>query len=228
MRVLVVAPHPDDELLGCGGTLLNLAADGATLGWLIITEITEEGGWDKDSVARRQAEIAAVQVGLSISKKHRYQLKLPPARLDVIPMEDLVKRISDVICDFQPSQIFLPHSRDAHSDHRICFDAVMACTKWFRYPSIRRVLSYETLSETDAAASDALSFQPTVFVNISDFLEKKCELLRVYESEMGRFPFPRSEEAVEALARFRGSQSGFHAAEAFALIRERVDRLIID
>lgn len=223
MRALVIAPHPDDEMLGCGGTLLALAAHGVTVGWLIVTEMNESYGWASQAVAARQLEIKAVRESLGISDDHLYQLSFPPAKLDTIPLGEVIEQISRVISEFRPSQIFVPHSQDAHSDHRICFEAVTACTKWFRNAFIKRVLSYETLSETDAAMSDVAGFRPTVYVNISEFLQKKCDLLQIYESEMGTFPFPRSEKAVKALAWYRGSQSGFEAAEAFTLLREHAD-----
>jgi hypothetical protein len=107
----------------------------------------------------------------------------------------------------------------------VVFDACMACTKWFRYPFIRRVMSYETLSETDAAlpGSGNPAFQPSVFFNIDDHLAAKLRIMSLYKSECGQYPFPRSPEAITALARLRGTQSGYQAAEAFALLRERND-----
>jgi LmbE family N-acetylglucosaminyl deacetylase len=103
------------------------------------------------------------------------------------------------------------------------YDATMACTKWFRYPSVEKVLVYETLSETDFMMNtDANGFRPNVFVNISDFLEKKIEIMKIYGSELSPHPFPRSENAIRALATLRGAASGVKAAEAFMLVKERV------
>lgn len=221
MKTLVIAPHPDDELLGCGGTLLRRNAEGSTVGWLLMTAVTEQGGWSADRIAQRAQEIRQVREGLGIAAEHLYQLGFPTAELDQEPMDALVSRISEVLKHFQPEEVLLPHPGDAHSDHRITFEAASACTKWFRYPSVKRVLTYETISETDAGLDPARGFQPTVFVDISEHLVQKIKLMRLYASEMGAFPFPRSDEALRALAQVRGAQVGFVGAEAFALLRER-------
>lgn len=221
MRILVVAPHPDDELLGCGGTLLRYASEGATIAWLIVTGMKESYGWDRKRVSDRAGEIKKVQKGLGVKTKNLYQLDFPPAELDSLPLSKVVDKISNVFSDFKPDEIFLPHPGDVHSDHRICFDAAMACTKWFRYPFIKKIFTYETISETDASLDLTRPFQPTVFFEISDTLERKWELLTVYKSETKGFPFPRSEKAIKALAYIRGSQAGYEAAEAFCLLRER-------
>ena len=222
MKTLVVAPHPDDELLGCGGTLLRRMFEGGTVAWLLMTAITEEGGWSRERIEQRAGEIEKVRDGLGIAPQHLYRLGFPTAQLDQQPMDTLVSRVSEVFRDFEPDKVLLPHPGDAHSDHRVTFDVVSACTKWFRYPSVRRVLTYETLSETDAGLDPVRGFYPTVFVDIGGYLEHKIELMRVYESEMGDFPFPRSEWALRALAENRGAQCGFAAAEAFRLMRDRI------
>lgn len=221
MRTLVIAPHPDDELLGCGGTMLRRKAEGVTLGWLVMTSVDVANGWPAERVASRAREIQSVAAELGVEAPHVFQLGLPTMKLDAMPLGDVIKPVSAVIHDFQPNELLVPHSDDAHSDHRVTFDAAVASTKWFRYPSITRVMSYETLSETDAMPDTKRGFQPNVFVDISRYIERKWELLQIYESEMGDFPFPRSEKAVRALASVRGAQSGFEAAEAFCLLRER-------
>jgi len=218
LKVLIVGPHPDDELLGCGGTLLRYKAEGAELGWLIVTGISEETGWTATQVKLRETEIEQVQIGLGVDQL--YNLRLPSTRLDTLPIADLIGQFSEVFREFQPEEIFVPHPADVHTDHRITFDAVAACSKWFRYPSIRRVLAYETLSETEFGLDQQNPFQPNVFVNISEYLERKVKLLKIYQSELEKFPFPRSEEAIRALAHLRGSQSGFKAAESFVMLRE--------
>ena len=104
------------------------------------------------------------------------------------------------------------------------FDAVAACTKWFRYKSVKKVLVYETLSETEFSINpDLQGFRPNIFINITDFLDKKIEIMKIFESELGEFPFPRSEEAIRALSSIRGASAGFHAAEAFMLLKEVIE-----
>jgi len=221
MKVLVIAPHPDDELLGCGGTLLRRGADGATLGWLVVTGMNEADGWPAERISTRAAEVEEVRKGLEIKQENFFQLGFPPAQLDSVPLSTLVQGISDVFQKFHPEEVLMPHPGDVHSDHRVCFEAVMACTKWFRYPSVKRVLAYETISETDAMLDATRTFRPSVYVDISDTLDRKWELLQIYKSEMHEFPFPRSEQAIKSMAWVRGMQSGFKAAEAFCLLRER-------
>jgi LmbE family N-acetylglucosaminyl deacetylase len=148
-------------------------------------------------------------------------LRLPTARLDTIPMSELIDAFSKVFDSTQPEQVFLPSRLDVHTDHRMVFDAAAACTKWFRNPSVRRVLAYETISETGFGLNTELIFHPNYFVDISDFLDRKVEAVSIYKSEVGDFPFPRSVEAIRALAAVRGAASGFAAAEAFQLLRER-------
>jgi len=219
MKTLVVAPHPDDEILGCGGTLLRRKAEGAELGWLIVTGISEEAGWSIETVQRRDEEIDKVVELVGFDSV--YNLRLPSAKLDRLPMNDLVEKFSAVFKAFQPVEVLLPCRSDVHTDHRLVFDAGAACTKWFRYPSVKRVLAYETISETEFSLDQDNSFHPNFFFDISEYLERKLEVMAVYKSELSDFPFPRSNEAIRSLATLRGSTSGFMAAEAFQLLRER-------
>ena len=219
MRTLVVAPHPDDESLGCGGTLLRRRAEGAKLAWLIVTGISESAGWPAEQVKQRDAEIQTVSDRFGFAEV--FNLRLPSARLDELPTSELIGRFSAVFKAFQPEEVLLPHRSDVHTDHCLVFDAVAACTKWFRYPSVRRVLAYETLSETDFGLDADSQFRPNFFIDIGGHLDEKVEILSVYRSELGVFPFPRSTEAVRALAQVRGATAGFTAAEAFQLLRER-------
>jgi LmbE family N-acetylglucosaminyl deacetylase len=218
-RILVVAPHPDDETLGCGGTLLRMASEGAQIAWLLVTSIWENDGFSSEFIAKRKTEIAKVRDAYGFCEV--YALDLPTRRLDTYPVAELVAEFSKVFKAYQPSEVFLPHRRDVHTDHRAVFDAGAACAKWFRYDSVRRVFAYETLSETEFTLDSQPPFAPNFFVDITNFLERKLEIMSVYQSEMSEFPFPRSIEAIRALASLRGASSGFRAAEAFQLLRER-------
>lgn len=219
MKTIVVAPHPDDEVLGVGGTLLRRKAEGHELAWVIVTGMSEDAGWGADAIARRENEIRSVAEYFGFSEV--FSLGFPPAGLDRVPMGELIGALSNVFKSFAPEEVFIPHPADAHSDHRITFDAVTSCTKWFRYASVRRVLAYETPSESDFGLGPEPAFRPTVFSEITPYLDSKIEVMRIYSSEMGEFPFPRSDETIRSLARLRGAASGFHAAEAFELLRER-------
>ena len=219
MRTLIVAPHPDDETLGAGGTLLRRKQEGAELAWVIVTGINEAGGWEKARVEQRSREIR--EVGELYGFDEVFSLGLDAARLDRYPMGELVEKISACIAEFQPNEVFVPSDADVHTDHQIVSRAAASSCKWFRSPTVHRVLAYEVLSETDFSLAASGGFHPNFFVNIEAFIEKKLDIMRVYESELGVPPFPRSEPNIRALATSRGSAAGYLAAEAFQLLRER-------
>jgi len=219
MRQIVIAPHPDDEILGVGGTLLRRKAEGEKLAWLIVTNISVASGWSNEKVQQRAVEIERITELFGFEDV--FTLNFPATQLDRVPMSELITGISDVFRAFEPEVVFVPHPSDIHTDHRIVFNAAASCTKWFRYSSVKRVLAYETLSETDFGLGTDQGFRPNVFVDIEPFLNEKLRAMDTYSSELGAFPFPRSHEAIRALATLRGAASGFRAAEAFELLRER-------
>lgn len=219
VTALVVAPHPDDETLGCGGTLLKHKARGDTIHWLMVTGMSEATSYTKETISRRQEQIKKVSQLYGFDSVH--SLDFPTTQLDIIPLSKLLTPIGEVFHKVGPSTIYLPNRSDAHSDHRITFAAAYSCTKWFRYPSIRRVLMYETLSETEFSLPlGEQAFVPNSFSDISDFLERKIDILKVYDTELGKHPFPRSPESVRALATLRGAAAGVQAAESFVLLKE--------
>lgn len=212
--VLVIAPHPDDETLGCGATLLRHVAEGDSTHWLVMTQ-----GFDPERIAVREAELQAVSKAYGFTETHR--AGFPTTRLDTIPMAELVNAISQVIQRVQPDTLYLPYRNDAHSDHAAVFDAAAACCKNFRYPSVKRANVYETLSETEfGLRTDDPGFRPNLFVDTSAWLDRKIEIMRMFSGELGAFPFPRSEECIRAQAMLRGSQAGVMAAEAFMILKE--------
>lgn len=216
--VLIVAVHPDDETLGCGGTLLRLREEGAKIHWMIVTAMTADGGFSPEVIARREREIEAVAQMYGFASVHC--LGFPTIHLDEIPMSQLVTGMSKVFLSVQPSQVFLPFQHDVHSDHQHAFAAAYSCTKVFRYPSVRKVMMIEALSETDFAQSAGGGFVPNLFVDITSQFERKMQILRVFESELRPHPFPRSEDAVQALALLRGAAAGCRYAESFVILKE--------
>ena len=224
MRVLVVAVHPDDETLGCGGTLLKHKANGDEIYWIIVTTIKDGyRGWDlgfsEEVIEKREKEIKKVANMYNFDGVFR--LKFPTMRLDEISMSELIDAVSKVFKKVKPNIVYLPFKSDVHSDHRKVFEASFSCVKTFRYPFIKKVLMMETISETDfAPATKEDAFVSNVFVDISDVFEKKLEIMKIYESELGTHPFPRSIETIEALAKVRGAQAGCKYAESFMLLKE--------
>lgn len=217
--VLIVAPHPDDETLGCGGTILKHKKNGDMPYWLIITEISQILGYSDEAIRTRHDEI--IKITSFYGFHEVYQCGYPTTKLDTLPIKDLVEKLSDIFDAIKPSIVYLPFKDDVHTDHQVVFKAVASCTKWFRHPSIKRILAYETLSETDFNLGMNGAFRPNYYVNIDEFIDKKLEALAIYRTEVAEFPFPRSLKALRSLAYLRGAASGYEAAEAFELLRER-------
>jgi LmbE family N-acetylglucosaminyl deacetylase len=218
MRIVVISAHPDDEVIGCGGTLLKHDASGDEIHWIIITNVLETHGFTKQRVESRQIEIDKVSKLLNFKSVHK--LDYPTMSLDASSLNSLIPKVSDIFNEIKPEVIYVMNRSDAHSDHRITFDAVVACTKSFRYPFIKKVLMYECISETEfAPALPERVFQPNYFVDISSHFQKKIEVMNIYQSELGEHPFPRSERNLKAIATFRGASVGVEYAEAFQLIK---------
>jgi LmbE family N-acetylglucosaminyl deacetylase len=217
-NVIVISAHPDDETLGVGGTILRHVAEGDNVYWLNITSINESQGFSKEKVFERAQEIEKVHSEFGF--KQKFLLDYPTMSLSGSSLQKLIPEISNIFNSIGVNIIYCLNRSDAHSDHRIVFDAVMACTKTFRYPTIKKVLCYECLSETEFAPllADRM-FIPNYFVDITNYFEKKIEIMKIYSSELGEFPFPRSIKTIESLASLRGSMIGKTYAEAFQVIK---------
>ena len=213
--VLVVAPHADDETLGVGGTLLRLIAAGCEVHWLLMSDVWSGPVFSQEKVDSRNREIQKVAGAYGIAQVHRLGYKA--ACLETFDRSEMISKIGRIVSTINADTMFLPHPGDAHSDHRVSFDAAAAAAKWFRYPSLKSILSYETVSETGFGLGVDAGFEPTIRVDISPYLKRKLEIMALYEGEMGEFPFPRSVEAITALARLRGAECGCQAAESFHL-----------
>jgi len=218
-KVSIITPHPDDETLGCGGTILKHKADGDSIHWLIITGMTEKQGVSPQAIKQRQNEIESVAHMYGFESVQN--LNFPTMRLDAISLADIINAISKVFLEIKPHTVYLPNRSDAHSDHRVVFHAAWSCCKTFRFSFIRRVLMYEIPSETDLApALPESAFFPNIFSDISQYFEKKIEIMRIYKGEMKEHPFPRSEQNIRSLAIVRGATANVEYAEAFMLLRE--------
>jgi len=187
--------------------------------WLIVTETTEAGGFSPHKVITREKEIALVSKAYGFIKVIR--LGIPTTEVDQVPMKELVRKMSVVMNEVKPHTVYLPFNFDVHSDHRSIFDAAYSCTKNFRFPFLRRILMMETLSETEfSPAVKECGFIPNFFVDISSFMQKKLDIMKVYKSEMGKHPFPRNLNNIKAQAHFRGASAGCQYAESFMLLKE--------
>ena len=213
-QVLVIAVHPDDETLGCGGSLLKHKDSGDDIHWLICTSLVQKNKYYQ----KRDKEINQVSKLFKFSSVNK--LLFETTKIDQYKLNDLIDKISLVIDKIKPNIIYLPFKDDVHTDHKIIFEASYSCTKSFRNPFIKKIYMMETLSETDFAPSiPQQSFVPNTFVDISKYMEKKIKIMNVYKSEISQHPFPRSEKNIKALGTLRGASCGCEYAESFMLLK---------
>lgn len=219
-KVMVISVHPDDETLGCGGTILKKIKQGFQVDIVMVTNISTDQGFSQERVDSRQVEINEMQEKYGCNV---HLMNLKSMELDKYDTGELVGKFSKIISSVEPNIIFLPFKGDAHSDHRVTFESAYSCTKTFRYPFIEEVYMMEVLSETDfAPALNENMFIPNTFEDISEFIDEKLDIMEIFESEIAPPPFPRSLDNIRSLARVRGGQSGFLYAEAFMLLKRRV------
>lgn len=217
MKVLVVSPHPDDETLGAGGTLLKLKKQGHQIYWLNITDMKVEDGWGNDKIDHRQKQIDEVRNYYRFDGF--YNLQLPPIKLKGLDEGQIIGAVKRIYDEVKPEWIIIPGQYDAHSDHHVVYNCCMAAAKTFRTPYIKRITTMEIISETDYGFQ-AERFEPNLFIDITDTLEGKIEAMRIYDTEIEDVPFPRSLENIRSLASVRGGYCTSRYAEAFCIIKQ--------
>ena len=223
MNVLVVAAHPDDEVLGCGATIAKLAREGANVYIAILGEGITSRHADRthaDPAELEALHVTARDVAKLLGGKGVSLHKLPDNRFDTVPLLEVIKTVEALIAKHTPETIYTQHGGDLNVDHQITFRAVLTATRTFPGQSVREVLSFEVPSSTEWGFQRLEPlFRPNIFVDVAATLELKLRAMERYESEAREFPHPRSRQALEAIARRWGSVAGFAAAEAFELIR---------
>jgi LmbE family N-acetylglucosaminyl deacetylase len=223
MKALIVVAHPDDEVLGCGGTIARLAKDGHEIHIAVLGEgITsrygkrEEADEDLLAVHRERCQRAADM----LAAKELYTYSLPDNRFDTIPMLEVAKIVEELISSIGPEVIYTHHGGDLNIDHVVTHRAVLTATRPIAGQVVKEVYTFEVPSSTEWAFGQFTPvFRPTVFVEIEDHLENKIAAMECYESEARGFPHPRSPEALRALAHRWAAAAGLNAAEAFELVR---------
>jgi LmbE family N-acetylglucosaminyl deacetylase len=218
-RVLVVATHPDDETLGCGGAILKHKRAGDQVHWLVVTSPRPSAKYDDAYFKKRTKQIEEVQRLYGVDSITHFEL--PALELDRLPMADVVAAFSKQLQDLRPEVAYIPFYGDAHTDHQVVNKAFLSAAKTFRSPFLKRILMMETISETEFALQTAgNAFLPQCFCDISEFLDHKVKAMKIYSDEVGAHPFPRSLDNIRALAHYRGAMAGVAHAEAFMLARE--------
>lgn len=214
-RILVVAPHAMDEVLGCGGAILRRRAEGAEIRVLVLCG----DGTGRDAARREASAAAARRLG---APPYAFA-GLPENRSDAVPLLDVVAKIEVEIAAFAPDTVFVPHGGNLNVDHAVAWRAAITALRPVPGHPVGRILAYEIPSSTDwAPAGWGEAFRPAVFVDVAAWLDRKLEILALYEGDARAFPHARAPEAVRALAVSRGASVGLAAAEAFAAVRERV------
>ncbi len=207
-KVVVVAVHPDDETIGCGGTIIKHLNKGDEVHCILVTKgnADQKVIWDKVKDTYHFTSVT--------------ELDFPELNLMDKSLNELIPPLSKAISLIQPQTIIIPNRSDAHSDHKAIFNAVASCTKAFRYPFIEKVLMMEVISETDFALPlPEGQFIANYYVDITKEFEKKQEILKIYESELLPYPQTRNLNTMQALNRYRGSQINAEYAEAFMNIK---------
>jgi LmbE family N-acetylglucosaminyl deacetylase len=223
VKVLVIAAHPDDEVLGCGATAARLVMEGHEVHFVILGEgmtsrRPERGDTDAAQLAtlHQQAQAAAAKVGVKSVVLH----KLPDNRLDTLPLLEIVKMVEGHVDRLKPEVLYTHHGGDLNIDHAVIYRAVLTATRPVAGQPVREIYAFEVPSSTEWAFQRLEPlFRPNVFVDVTRTLEAKIAAMSCYESESRKFPHPRSAEALRAIAMRWGSVAGCGAAEAFELVR---------
>lgn len=227
-QVLVVAAHPDDEVLGCGGTIIRHAESGDHVHILIMAE----GLTSRSDVRNAEAYAAELkelhgnsQKAASIMGAASVELlNFPDNRLDSVDLLDVVKAVEKRKAEVAPDIVYTHHAGDVNVDHKITHEAVVTACRPFLGETVRRILFFETVSSSEWQIQTAENaFRPDWYVNIEKYMERKMEALHCYDSEMREYPHSRSYEAVKILAKMRGFCVGCKGAEAFMLGRNILD-----
>lgn len=218
-RVAVIAAHPDDEILGCGGTITRMTHEGKDAYVLILGQGIAARGTSGDALDRslKKLRICGQKANKAIGAHKVVFLDFPDNRFDSVPLLDITMAVENFIAFVKPDEIFTHSRQDLNIDHRICADAVMVATRPMPGNSVCNVYAFEVLSSSEWNFGE--TFSPNMFVDISAHIDVKKKAISEYVSEIRKYPHPRSLKGVEVLAAYRGIQSGFHYAEAFALVR---------
>lgn len=212
MKILVIAPHNDDEVLGVGGTIARFASEGHEV---IVCEVTSG---DKNRWEKIYAEAQAAHKVLGVSQF--IPLHLPVVDLRTTKTGEINSAFEKVVSEIKPEIVFIPHKGDMHSDHQETSNAAMVALRPYNNPDLKAIYAYETLSETEwNIPSVENAFIPDTWVDITEYIHVKLQAMEAYNSQLKEFPNPRSLEAIEALSKFRGSTVGVKNAESFMTIR---------
>ncbi|MBI3290799.1 PIG-L family deacetylase [Candidatus Falkowbacteria bacterium] len=216
-KVLIVAAHADDEVLGMGGTIAKHTKNGDEVRLIVLADgessRDEPGDIEKrEQEAKKAAEILGIE---NIIFK-----RFPDQQLDTLPLLKINKAIEEVLAEFKPEIIYTHNPTDLNKDHQLACPATLTACRPQPGFSVKKILAFEVLSSTEWQIKDKASmFAPTEYNDISEFIDQKIKALRIYQDELKNYPHPRSIEGVKILAQYRGIEVGYKYAEAFQVIR---------
>lgn len=224
---LVIAAHPDDEVLGCGGTIAKLSEQGAKVHLAFLADGVGARGAQggalsaQEQIELEQRRVAAQQAADILGAASIRFDDLPDNRLDSVPLLEITQRAEALIARHRPSTVFTHHAGDLNIDHRRVHQAVITACRPQRGHTVRTLLTFEVASSTEwQPPGSGTTFAPNWFFDISATLEQKLAALAAYAQELREWPHPRSRQGVEHVARWRGATVGCEAAEAFVLARQ--------
>jgi len=221
-KVLIVAAHPDDEILGSGATIAKLTDNGFDVHILIAGEGAKARKTAQDTDVAKLHDCAIRAASILGANEPRF-LCLPDNKLDTYPILTIIQGIEEVIKYLAPATIYTHHGGDLNIDHEIIYRATLTAARPVPLSPVKSIYTFETVSSTEWSASDLQKpFSPVRFVDITDYFDKKLKALSMYEIEIRPFPHARSIAAVEAVARMRGASVGMSLAEAFGVVRELI------
>ena len=216
-KILVVAAHPDDEVLGCGGTLLKHAKNNDEILLLFVSDGESSRIKSKKKILYRKKQ--AIKVAKIIKANKPIFLNFPDNQLDKINILKIAKKFEEVVEKFRPDIVYTHHYNDLNVDHRLTFEATMIACRPLIESSVTEIYCFEILSSTGWRGIKNLNFRPNVYVDIKNYIKKKIDLMKVYKKEIKKSPHPRSIESITAKAISRGSEANLFYAESFELIR---------
>jgi LmbE family N-acetylglucosaminyl deacetylase len=217
-RVLAIVAHPDDEVIGAGGTLARHARLADEVHIAFLTDGVSARGSDNAAAGRRA--VAAKQAANALGAHASHFLGFPDNRLDTIALLDVVKAVETIVSEMRPHTVYTHHNGDLNIDHVLCHRAVMTACRPIPGSTVRRIFAIEVVSSTEWAPQTSGLFSPTRFVDISATRMVKRRALEAYAEEMRSFPHPRSYESIATLEQWRGASAGLSCAEAFVVLRD--------
>lgn len=218
MNILIIAPHPDDEILGCGGTIAKYVKNGDKVYVVIVTKGCEPL-FSVEQVNQVRDECRRADEYLGVSET--FFLDFPASMMEDVPRYKLNNAFIELVQEIRPNVVYLPHRGDMQLDHKATVDSVMVALRPKYRHVVKKIYAYETLSETGWNVPNTMNeFIPTAYSDISEYLNMKINAMKIFESQVAKYPNARSLDAVKALAMYRGATVNIRAAEAFCIIRE--------